>query len=254
LNQVLTNLLGNALKFTSQGRILLTISLQQKLTDGVIISFTITDTGIGIPEDSLPYIFDNFSQASRDITRRYGGTGLGLAICKQLVQLLGGDISVSSTVGKGTSFEFYLPFGFSSKPVAEQAESDTPRDHSQLLAGKRILVAEDNEINQRLIELVLLNAGADVTMTGNGAEAVGFLKEGNEYDLIIMDLQMPEMDGYTATRYIRNNLHLQTPIIAMTATAMKDEQWQCFESGMNDYMTKPFEFADLYKRIGYLMH
>jgi CheY-like chemotaxis protein len=252
LNQVLTNLLGNALKFTSEGQVQVHVSLQQQKANGVVIAFSVSDTGIGIPAESLPAIFDNFSQASLDISRRYGGTGLGLTICKQLLQLQGGDITVTSTPGKGTTFRFFLPFGYSNKPAAEQSVAAIS-DNSRLLAGRHILVAEDNEINQRLIELVLINAGASVMMTGNGAEAIDVLQNGKRFDLIIMDLQMPEVDGYAATRYIRNNLHLQTPIIAMTATAMKDEQWQCFEAGMNDYMTKPFEFADLYKRIGYLM-
>ena len=122
------------------------------------------------------------------------------------------------------------------------------------MAGRHFLVAEDNEINRVLINHVLSKAGGSVTMAHNGAEAVDFLYKENVVDLIIMDLQMPEMDGFAATRYIRNNLQIQTPIIAMTATAMKDEQFQCLDSGMNDYMTKPFEFTELYKRILHLLH
>jgi len=253
LSQILTNLVGNAIKFTNEGHIQIEITLQEQSADNVVVSFTVTDTGIGIPPESLPYIFDSFSQAGQDISRRYGGTGLGLTISKQLLRLQGGNISVKSEPGKGSTFHFYLPFGYSNNQKSE-LKKEAVQDNSQLLTGKRFLVAEDNEINQKLIDYVLKNAGANVTMANNGAEAVDFVQKNGVFDLIIMDLQMPEMDGYAATRFIRNKLHLQTPIIAMTATAMKDEQWQCLESGMNDYMTKPFEFDELYKRIVLLLH
>lgn len=209
---------------------------------------------MGIPAESLPYIFDSFSQAGEDISRRFGGTGLGLTICKQLLQLQGGDITVSSTVGKGAAFQFQLPFGISSQPAPETPAHNGTREYNGLLAGKQVLVAEDNEINQKLIEFVLRKAGGTVTIANNGEEAIQHIQQNNPYDLIIMDLQMPKMDGYATTWYIRHHLRLTTPIIAMTATAMKDEQWQCLHAGMNDYMTKPFEFADLYKRIVHLVH
>jgi signal transduction histidine kinase len=253
LNQVLTNLLSNAIKFTDRGNIQVRVHLQEKSADKVILSFIISDTGIGIPADSLANIFDSFSQVGSDVSRRYGGTGLGLTICKQLIHLQGGDISVTSVVGKGSEFHFNLPFWYSDKPVSQQPPSETIQDYSQLLAGKHFLVAEDNEINRVLINHVLSKAGGSVTMAHNGAEAVNFLHDEKVFDLIIMDLQMPEMDGFAATHYIRNNLQMQIPIIAMTATAMKDEQWQCLDSGMNEYMTKPFEFTDLYKKIMHLL-
>jgi signal transduction histidine kinase len=253
LNQVLINLLGNAIKFTDQGHIQVDVSLKQQTATGVILSFAIRDTGIGIPEASLPHIFDSFAQGSRDTSRLYGGTGLGLTICKQLVQLQGGDIGVSSAIGKGASFEFHLPYGISESAATDRNTAETTRDYSKLLAGKRFLVAEDNEINQKLIDYVLRKAGGTVEMFNNGAEAIRHLQQDQVFDLIIMDIQMPEMDGYATTRYIRNDLKLQTPIIAMTATAMKGEQLQCIESGMNEYMTKPFEFTELYKRIGTLL-
>ena len=249
LNQVLTNLLSNAIKFTDSGNIRVLVDLHEKSADNVVLSFTIADTGIGIPADSVAHIFDSFSQAGSDTSRRDGGTGLGLTICKQLVNLQGGDIKVRSEVGKGSEFHFHLPFWYSNKPAFERSANDTFQDYSQLLAGKHFLVAEDNEINRVLINHVLSKAGGSVTMANNGAEAVSLLHDEKGIDLIIMDLQMPEMDGFAATRYIRNNLRMQTPIIAMTATAMKDEQWQCLDSGMNEYMTKPFEFTDLYKKI-----
>jgi signal transduction histidine kinase len=253
LNQVLINLLGNAIKFTDQGHIQVDVTLGEQTTDGVVLSFTVRDTGIGIPEASLPHIFDSFAQASRETSRLYGGTGLGLTICKQLIHLQGGDINVTSAVGKGASFQFHLPFGISDSAGSDHNTAETTQDYSKLLAGKRFLVAEDNEINQKLIDYVLRKAGATVEMFNNGADAIRHLKDDQVFDLIIMDIQMPEMDGYATTRYIRNDLKLQTPIIAMTATAMKGEQLQCIESGMNEYMTKPFEFAELYKRIGTLL-
>jgi signal transduction histidine kinase len=253
LNQVLINLLGNAIKFTDQGHIRIDVTLREQTAAGVVVSFTVKDTGIGIPETSLPHIFDSFAQGSRDTSRLYGGTGLGLTICKQLLHLQGGDISVTSAIGKGAGFQFYLPFGVSESAATNRNTAETTQDYSKLLAGKRFLVAEDNEINQKLIDYVLRKAGATVEMFNNGADAIRHLQQDQVFDLIIMDIQMPEMDGYATTRYIRNDLKMQTPIIAMTATAMKGEQLQCIESGMNEYMTKPFEFADLYKRIGTLL-
>jgi len=253
LNQVLLNLLGNAIKFTDQGHIQVDVTLREQTAAGVVLTFTVKDTGIGIPEASVPHIFDSFAQASRDTSRLYGGTGLGLTICKQLLHLQGGDISVTSAIGKGASFQFYLPFGISETAATDRNTAETTQDYSKLLAGKRFLVAEDNEINQKLIDYVLRKAGATVEMFNNGADAIRHLKQDQVFDLIIMDIQMPEMDGYATTRYIRNDLKMRTPIIAMTATAMKGEQLQCIESGMNEYMTKPFEFAELYKRIGILL-
>jgi signal transduction histidine kinase len=253
LNQILINLLGNAIKFTDQGQIQIRVILREQTETEVILSFTVRDTGIGIPPDSLPHIFESFAQGGRDTSRLYGGTGLGLTICKQLLHLQGGDITVTSAVGKGSAFHFHLPYGVSNDTAEDRPATETIYDYSKLLAGKRFLVAEDNEINQKLIDYVLRKAGGTVEMFNNGAEAIRHLQQDRVFDLIIMDLQMPEMDGYTATRYIRNDLKMQTPIIAMTATAMKGEQLQCIESGMNEYMTKPFEFAELYKRIGTLL-
>jgi signal transduction histidine kinase len=253
LNQILINLLGNAIKFTDQGQIQIQVTLREQTESEVLLSFTVRDTGIGILPDSLPHIFESFAQGGRDTSRLYGGTGLGLTICKQLLHLQGGDITVTSAIGKGSAFHFHLPYGVSNETAADRPATETIYDYSKLLAGKRFLVAEDNEINQKLIDYVLRKAGGTVEMFNNGAEAIRHLQQDRVFDLIIMDLQMPEMDGYTATRYIRNDLKMQTPIIAMTATAMKGEQLQCIESGMNEYMTKPFEFAELYKRIGTLL-
>jgi signal transduction histidine kinase len=254
LNQVLINLLGNAIKFTDRGHVHIGVTLQKRSDREVIVLFTVADTGIGISEDHLPFIFDSFSQAGRDISRLYGGTGLGLTICKQLLHLQGGDITATSKVGAGSVFNFYLPYGYSYAAEMEKPGPETPQDYSQLLAGKRFLVVEDNEVNQKLIDYVLKKVGGSTELVGNGVEAISLLQEGAVFELIIMDLQMPEMDGYETTGIIRNDLHLQTPIIAMTATATEGEQLQCLESGMNDYMTKPFDFDELYKKIGRLLY
>jgi len=252
LNQVLVNLVGNAIKFTDHGWIRIEVTAQERAQDQVNLLFTVADSGIGIPAASLPTIFEHFSQAGLDISRRYGGTGLGLAICQQLLQLQGGEISVYSKENEGATFQFRLTYGYNRiAPVAPVAA--VLADYSQCLAGKRFLVAEDNEVNQQLVDHVLRKGGGEVQLANNGEEAISWLKKGGNYDLIIMDLQMPVMDGYAATRCIRQELSLSTPIIAMTATALVGEQLRCFESGMNDYMTKPFEFAELYKRITALL-
>ena len=249
LNQVLINLVGNALKFTEQGQIRIDVVLQERSSRQVSLAFAVSDTGIGIGEDSLPHIFDHFSQAGLDISRRYGGTGLGLAICHQLLKLQGGDITVTSLEGKGTTFNFHLPYEYDGQQQTDAPVPIVLTDYSQCLAGKRFLVAEDNEVNQQLVDHVLKRGGGVVQLANNGEEALQYLRQGSSYDLIIMDLQMPVMDGYEATRNIRQELGLPIPIIAMTATALVGEQLRCFEAGMNDYMTKPFEFTELYKRI-----
>jgi signal transduction histidine kinase/ActR/RegA family two-component response regulator len=255
LNQVLINLVGNATKFTEHGHIQVRVDVQKRTEQEIILSFTVTDTGIGISAESLPHIFESFSQAGEGGNHRYGGTGLGLTICKQLLHLQRGNITATSTRGVGSTFSFHIPYGYNDTPLS--AESSAPavpiRDYSNLLAGRRFLVAEDNEINQRLIDYVLTRAGGTVQLAGNGVQAIDYLRDDKAFDLIIMDLQMPEMDGYETTEYIRNHLQMSTPIIAMTATAMAGEQLQCLRSGMNEYMTKPFEFADLYKKIAVLL-
>ncbi len=256
LNQVLVNLIGNAIKFTEQGWIKIQVKAQERTSGHVILLFSVADSGIGIPEASIPYIFDHFSQAGLDISRRYGGTGLGLAICQQLLQLQGGEITVESRENEGTAFHFRLTYGYHRTPDRETAASPGLADpfHAKALSGRRFLVAEDNEVNQQLMDHVLKKAGGQVTIVGNGEEAVIRLRAGEIYDLVIMDLQMPVMDGYAATRCIRQELQLSVPIVAITATALVDEQLRCLEAGMNDYMTKPFEFGELYKRLSALLN
>lgn len=253
LNQLFINLIGNAIKFTEFGHIRLHITLQSRKGDKAILLFAISDTGIGIPAKSLDHIFESFSQAGVDTSRLYGGTGLGLAICKNLLQLLGGDISVTSTEGKGSTFNFHIPFEYVDKQEAAELILPNIYDYNKLLVGKRFLVAEDNEVNQKIVNQVLKKAGGIVQLVNDGKQAIEQLRD-KKYDLIIMDLQMPVMDGYAAARYIRSTLLIETPILAMTANVLKGELLRCLQAGMNDYMSKPFEFTELYKRITCLLN
>jgi len=247
LNQVLINLVGNAVKFTTKGSIRIKVAIGERRPGQVVLEFSIADEGIGIRSDDLRSIFDPFEQAGADITRKFGGTGLGLAICQQLLKLQGGDIHLTSQEGVGTTVRFHLPVGI--EPPIPHDRPPVIGQFEGFLAGLKFLVAEDNPINQKVTEHVLRKAGADVTIAGDGEEAIRLLAS-QRFDLIVMDLQMPVMDGYAATRHIRQVLRLDTPVLAMTASAIKGERLRCLEAGMNEYMSKPFEFADFYQRVG----
>jgi PAS domain S-box-containing protein len=253
LNQILVNLIGNAIKFTPSGSVKIGISLREKKEREVILDFAVTDTGIGIKNDKINEIFESFTQASVETSRKYGGSGLGLAITKQLLEMQNGKISVESVESQGTTFRFSIPFGYSKANNKLFFNGKKLKDYHGFLKGKKFLVAEDNKVNQKVIENVLQKAGAVADIANNGLEAISFLKERNHYDIIIMDLQMPEMDGYAATKYIRNVMNISTPVIAMTASALKGEKSKCIEIGMNDYLTKPFEFSAFYERISNLL-
>jgi len=253
LNQVLINLVGNAVKFTDKGSVSLRVAQEHRDAKEVRLIFTVTDTGIGIPRERLPHIFNSFSQAGMDISRKYGGTGLGLAICHQLLEMQGGSIDAASTVGSGTSFTFHLSFGCQATVNIARQVAHSLKDFGGMLTDKKVLVVEDNPVNQKLMDYVLRRAGAIVTLANNGVEAIKELK-GGSYDVIIMDLQMPQMDGYETTKYLRTQLQLRTPIMAMTANAINGEQLRCLEAGMNDYMSKPFDFREFYTRVADLLH
>jgi PAS domain S-box-containing protein len=250
LKQVLTNLMGNAIKFTEIGNIQLAITLQEQTDEQSDILFTLSDTGIGIPKNKLDTIFESFAQAEKKISSGYGGAGLGLTISKGLIELQGGTISVESKEGSGSVFRFIIPFG----RTTDEDQLATQIDHTETLAGKRILVVEDNPVNQRLIEFVLKKVKTVTDFAANGKEAITLCEKNLPYDLIIMDLQMPVMDGYETTIYLRSQLKLKTPIIAMTATALKEDQEKSVAVGMNDFMIKPFDFNDLYIRMNRLLH
>ena len=249
LQQILINLVGNALKFTAEGSVHIMARCLEADPGHCMLEVKVADTGIGIPQDKLQLIFESFTQNNVNTSRKYGGTGLGLAIVKQLVELQGGRVWVESVPGKGSVFGFTIRY-----EVGELPENNLPipqpigADDEKLLESIRVLVAEDNVINQKVVSITLEKQGATVDVKNNGLDAVNALRTGS-YDIVLMDLQMPEMDGYKATRIIRQEIDGMIPIIAMTADALKGEAEKCFESGMNGYISKPFEPKDLYQEI-----
>ncbi len=250
LNQILNNLLSNSIKFTAQGEINLEIKLLHQQTDEIGLSICVSDTGIGIPNDRLQYIFESFAQAESGTSRKFGGSGLGLSITKKLIELQNGEIKVTSLPGKGTSFTFTIKYSVPQHTVAKQYGTVKQETINQDgLAGKRILVVEDNEANQKVIYYILKKVGIETDLADNGKVAIKLLEDGFQYDLIIMDLQMPEMDGFETTTYIRQQLNLNIPIIAMTASTLRNEKARCFELGMNEYLNKPFVPADLFREL-----
>ncbi len=247
LKQVLVNLVGNALKFTSKGEVRVQVSPVRSEPNETVLRFSVHDTGIGIPADKQEYIFQSFTQVDASTTRKFGGTGLGLTICRQLVTLLGGEIGVSSELGKGS--EFYFTARFRRPAAAPVGEAAPPavlqaRDYSHA----RILLVEDSPINQELVLALLEDSQARVDLAVNGLEAIVALQR-QPYDLVLMDIQMPEMDGLEATAKIREPhsgvRNPTVPIVAMTAHAMEEDRKRCLAAGMNDYLSKPFDPADL---------
>jgi CheY-like chemotaxis protein len=240
LSQFIVNLLSNAVKFTPEGG---TVSVRGSLSDAGILSVSVSDTGIGIAPENLTKLFDSFEQADTSITRRFVGTGLGLAICKKISELMHGDLSVTSEQGKGSTFTISIPAVFGGEIV--DAENQT----EEILVGfkgKRILVTEDVEVNRLIVSALLEDSGCIIDEAENGEIAVSLAKE-NSYDLIRMDMQMPVMDGLTATRKIRGFDGI-VPIIAMTANAFKEDEKRCKDAGMNDHISKPID-ADKFLRV-----
>ena len=249
LNQILLNLLSNAVKFTPHGKIELKIDVEQESKEDILLKFTVKDTGIGIPKDKIKTIFEGFTQASSDTTRKYGGTGLGLTIVKSLVELQKGKVSVKSQEDVGSEFSFTIPF----RKVSKRHDQDNQAGKESLcdITNLKILVVEDNELNQFLIQSLLLKHEALVDVTPDGLAALDALKA-NHYDLILMDIQMPNMDGYEATRKIRSTFDeskSKIPIVAMTAHALVGEREKCLEAGMDDYITKPIKVRELLNSI-----
>ena len=233
--QVLFNLLGNAIKFTERGHIDVRLAMT---STPQVLSLSVADTGIGIPDDALPYLFDRFSQADASISRRFGGSGLGLAISRELARLMGGDLVVRSTPGKGSEFEMEVPFQLATvvanRPDGAIAMQSTPN------AALDILVAEDNEVNLLVVGDILTRMGHRCTFVHDGAQAIAAAKR-HLYDVILMDAQMPEIDGIEATRWIRTlpGAHGRVPIVANTANAMRGDREKYLEAGMDDYASKP---------------
>ncbi len=249
LNQVLTNLIGNAVKFTEKGSITVDINLKKETTENVEIEFSVTDTGIGIPKDKLANIFESFKQAGTDITRKYGGTGLGLAITKKLLELQNSEIFVESRVGKGSKFHFSLNF-LKSKIKPEHKPVETEESYKQL-EGLYILVAEDNEINFVIAKELLEKCGVKVDHAKDGKVAIDMISKIN-YDLVLMDLHMPELNGYEASKIIRTSENVKNkniPIIALTASVIVDIQQKIEKVGITDYILKPLNPKELYEKI-----
>jgi PAS domain S-box-containing protein len=249
LGQVLTNLVSNAVKFTETGKVNIAATVSKSEGDNVTIDFRVEDTGIGIPADKIGNIFDSFTQATSDTTRKYGGSGLGLTITKKLLELQHSTIQVESEPGKGSVFYFSLNLKVSKKHLAERANGAIINTFS--LAGLRLLIVEDNAINVLLMKNFMKQWEIDYDVAENGLVALQKVQL-QDYDLVLMDLQMPEMDGYEATAKIRelpDPKYAALPIIALTASAMMDIKHLAFTVGMNDYISKPFSPAELYSKI-----
>jgi len=245
LNQVLVNLVSNALKFTQDGSVFVQAKLVEQNEFTQKINFSVRDTGIGIDEKNQQLIFNTFSQEDATISRRYGGTGLGLSISKGIVEKMGGAIHVASERNKGSEFSFTLEF----KTVQEAEEKPETKENTfQNLTEIKLLVVEDNELNRLLITSVLKKEQIDFKIAENGLEAIQFLVK-ESFDLILMDIQMPIMDGITATREIRTKLHMSIPIIALSANATIEDTKKYLESGMNDHVPKPFKKEELFSKI-----
>lgn len=243
LTQILINLISNALKFTKQGSVHVLVDATY-IKDTIVISFKVKDTGIGIPEEKISEIFDRFTQAKSDTSRIYGGTGLGLSIVKKLVELQGGTILVESTKNLGTTFTFTIPYKIANDIENEVNVPDEKIIKIDVEDKVKVLVVEDNTLNQKLAGLMLKDLGIEFDICSNGKFAVEKLKT-SKYNLILMDIQMPEMNGYETTEYIRDSLKLTTPIIAMTAHALPGEREKCISFGMSDYISKPIKGPEL---------
>jgi PAS domain S-box-containing protein len=243
LNQVLLNIIGNAIKFTDQGSVKIDCKLLMQNDQRQILGIDITDTGIGMDSSTLEKVFIAFHQGQQGFERRFGGTGLGLNICHNLVQLMKGEISLESTQGRGTTVSLEIPFSISERSVQQEEEIDF-----NSLAGKSILLVEDNKFNRLVASVILKKFKVGVTEAENGEEAIKKIKEGG-YDLVLMDIQMPVMDGLTATQIIRAELKSDIPIIALTAHALEEEKQNCMQAGVNDFLSKPFLESQLLTMI-----
>ena len=249
IQQILFNLVGNAIKFTDQGAVQVSVTVEPGAGRALTLHLAVSDTGIGIPESAMPTLFDRFTQADSTTMRRYGGSGLGLAITREIVQMMGGTIATTSTPGLGSRFTISIPSRFvdRSEVVPAAAESGAAEAARPAL---RILVAEDNDVNQILINAVLTRMGHVVHLVANGQLAVEAVRRG-DYDLVLMDLQMPGMDGMEATQAIRalGDLRASVPIIAMTANAFEEDRHACLAAGMDDYVAKPIDVEHLARAI-----
>jgi signal transduction histidine kinase/ActR/RegA family two-component response regulator len=249
IQQILFNLIGNAIKFTDRGSVQVNVSVEPGAGRALTLHLAVSDTGIGIAESAMPTLFDRFTQADSTTMRRYGGSGLGLAITREIVQLMGGTITTTSTPGLGSRFAVSIPSRCVDRSELVPASGDADAADA-VRPALRILVAEDNDVNQILINAVLTRMGHTVHLVANGLQAVEAVRRG-EYDLVLMDLQMPGMDGMEATRAIRalGGPRASLPIIAMTANAFAEDRQACLDAGMDDYVAKPIDVARLAQAI-----
>jgi PAS domain S-box-containing protein len=250
LNQILLNLISNAIKFTHAGTISIRCHVKKKETKKYLLTFEVQDTGIGIPKDKLKTIFESFSQADASVTRKYGGTGLGLTIVKQLVELQHGSIYVTSEEGLGSTFSFSIPYELGSRNNIKGHLSKGSPLLKKSLKDFSVLLVEDNDINRLYASSILKIWDCKIDIAENGYVAVEKIKN-EDYDIVLMDIQMPVMDGFEATKAIRAGAHPknQIPIIALTANATRKDIEQCLASGMNDCIPKPFTPEDLYSKL-----
>lgn len=251
LGQVLNNLVGNAVKFTAAGGIMVQVRQVERLESTVSVCFKVTDTGIGLSPEQSAQLFQPFVQADSSITRKFGGTGLGLSISRQLVHLMGGSITLTSTENKGSTFSFtirlLLPEGTDKPHAVEQPVS--AYEQARPIHGSKILLVEDNELNRYAAQEFLEKAGLVVTAVTHGGEALQELHT-QRYDAVLMDMQMPEMDGVQATGLIRRLPNgAEIPIIAMTGAATEGDKAFCLEAGMNDHISKPINAVELIQKL-----
>jgi PAS domain S-box-containing protein len=251
LNQILTNLVSNAVKFTEEGSVMISVFQVEEDDQSHTLRFEVKDTGIGIPENRLDAIFESYQQATPDITRKFGGTGLGLTITRKLVELQGGTIMVRSTPGKGSTFTFTLPFQRQTAHVSVGKTIETKTPAFENLNSLRLLLVEDNKFNQLIAMKFLSKWNVQVDVADGGYSALAMIEK-EVYDLVLMDLQMPDLNGIEATRMIRSNplAHINSvPVIAITAASFTEVKAKVFDAGMNDYISKPFNPTDLYLKI-----
>ena len=253
LVQILVNFLANAVKFTERGEVNLRVALEEETTHGALLCFKVSDTGIGITPEQAGHLFQSFQQADSSITRRYGGSGLGLAICKGLATLMNGEVGLESELGVGSTFWFRARFPLGSAPSPLAAEGAVSDVLMAGIRGRRILVVDDNSVNRSIISEILGEEKLLVHVASNGQEAVDLVVPG-AFDLVLMDMQMPVLDGLAATRILRSTPGLEAlPIVAMTANAMPEEREACLAAGMNDHLPKPIDPRSLFLILSYWM-
>jgi CheY-like chemotaxis protein len=250
LNQVVLNILSNAIKFTNEGGVTIDVHTAELRNNVMSVDIKVVDTGIGMSQDFLKNLFNDYAQEDESVAHKYGGTGLGMGISKQLMEMMGGHIEVKSKKGVGT--EVTLHIGLPKGEQSDLKQEEKIVVDASLLNNKKILLVDDNKMNRLVAITILKPYGTIITEAENGEEAVAAVvtKPSDAYDIILMDVRMPEMDGISATRFIRKEGFTQVPIIALTASAVKGEREKCIDAGMNDFLSKPFDEESLLQILG----